>query len=350
MCFYGIAPFERTAALSYAGFFLVYAVTEHTAQASSPSRPQPRQLQHRAIPSPSEERSELASSHSPSLHIKRAVSLPSIYDADRRHFHDSNGVASAPAYAAGAGKRSRQLLQRDIRAGDSSKTWGQKAVRVCFYVWLSVINLIGASVLWARMADVFNSQAGLRLFGFLGAGATCGASLLHFLYSHSASWWLDLDCVMLHANAFASALEHLLACPCIASQKPCFLRQSMPPSGQIDSCCRAAGGLCYCLSMGQVAIWHLRACHVALYPDPALCPHAGGSWQADSLSKSSCQLFDSAAKSRRCPGKHAAMLWQFHPSCIVSGAHEEYFAISALHRYGSGTTTRCMSMLIAQCH
>lgn len=50
----------------------------------------------------------------------------------------------------------------------------QRFVRVAFFLWVSVVNLVGLSTMWARMADVFGSEAGTRLFGFLGAGATCG--------------------------------------------------------------------------------------------------------------------------------------------------------------------------------
>ena len=50
----------------------------------------------------------------------------------------------------------------------------QRVVRAAFFLWVSVVNLVGLSTMWARMADVFGSEAGTRLFGFLGAGATCG--------------------------------------------------------------------------------------------------------------------------------------------------------------------------------
>jgi AAA family ATP:ADP antiporter len=40
---------------------------------------------------------------------------------------------------------------------------------------VSVFNLFVVSVFWALMVDVFNSEQGKRLFGFLAAGATLGA-------------------------------------------------------------------------------------------------------------------------------------------------------------------------------
>ena len=66
------------------------------------------------------------------------------------------------------------------KTGDPNLTRGQKAVRVAFYLWLSLLNLLATSTLWARAADVFDSSAASRLFGFLGAGATIGI-VLHIL-------------------------------------------------------------------------------------------------------------------------------------------------------------------------
>ncbi|HVL35238.1 MAG TPA: MFS transporter, partial [Burkholderiales bacterium] len=44
-----------------------------------------------------------------------------------------------------------------------------------FFIWASVFNLFVVSVFWALMVDVFTSEQGKRLFGFLAAGATLGA-------------------------------------------------------------------------------------------------------------------------------------------------------------------------------
>jgi len=46
-----------------------------------------------------------------------------------------------------------------------------------FFVWASVYNLFVVSVFWAFIVDVFDSEQGKRLFGFLSAGATAGAVL-----------------------------------------------------------------------------------------------------------------------------------------------------------------------------
>ena len=44
-----------------------------------------------------------------------------------------------------------------------------------FFNWTSVFNLFVVSVFWAFMADIFNSEQGKRLFGFIGLGGTLGA-------------------------------------------------------------------------------------------------------------------------------------------------------------------------------
>src|SRR5437660_11566052 len=46
-----------------------------------------------------------------------------------------------------------------------------------FFVWVSVFNLFAVAVFWSFMADLFTSEQGKRLFGFIGAGRTAGALL-----------------------------------------------------------------------------------------------------------------------------------------------------------------------------
>src|SRR4030095_15932043 len=46
-----------------------------------------------------------------------------------------------------------------------------------FFIWTSVFNLFVVSVFWQFMVDVFTSEQGKRLFGFLAAAATFGGIL-----------------------------------------------------------------------------------------------------------------------------------------------------------------------------
>jgi len=43
-----------------------------------------------------------------------------------------------------------------------------------FFVWVSVFNLFVVTVFWAFMTDLFNSDQGKRLFGFISVGGTLG--------------------------------------------------------------------------------------------------------------------------------------------------------------------------------
>src|SRR5258706_725832 len=44
-----------------------------------------------------------------------------------------------------------------------------------FFVWISVFNLFAVSVFWSFMADLYDSEQGKRLFGFIAAGGSGGA-------------------------------------------------------------------------------------------------------------------------------------------------------------------------------
>ncbi|HYS80095.1 MAG TPA: MFS transporter [Anaeromyxobacteraceae bacterium] len=52
---------------------------------------------------------------------------------------------------------------------------GKSWVPFAFYIWAAVYNLFVTSVFWSFMTDVFTSEQGKRLFGFISAGGGCGA-------------------------------------------------------------------------------------------------------------------------------------------------------------------------------
>src|SRR3954467_6339702 len=47
----------------------------------------------------------------------------------------------------------------------------------CFFVWVSVFNLFNTAVFWAFMNDLFTTEQGKRLFGFIAVGGSLGAIL-----------------------------------------------------------------------------------------------------------------------------------------------------------------------------
>src|SRR5580698_1879265 len=44
-----------------------------------------------------------------------------------------------------------------------------------FFIWTSIFNLFVVSIFWQMIVDIFTSQQGKRLFGFIAAAATLGA-------------------------------------------------------------------------------------------------------------------------------------------------------------------------------
>ena len=57
---------------------------------------------------------------------------------------------------------------------DARRRAAQTVARV-FFVWISVFVLFAVSVFWSFMADVYSSEQGKRLYGFIAAGGSAGA-------------------------------------------------------------------------------------------------------------------------------------------------------------------------------
>ena len=55
--------------------------------------------------------------------------------------------------------------------------WEKETVARLFFVWISVFNLFAVSVFWSFMADLYSTEQGKRLFGFIAAGGSAGALL-----------------------------------------------------------------------------------------------------------------------------------------------------------------------------
>lgn len=77
-----------------------------------------------------------------------------------------------------------------------------------FFIWTSIFNLFVVSVFWALMVDVFDSEQGKRLFGFIAAGATlggiAGSSITASLAKDvPATYLLSGSAVLLEAAVFS---------------------------------------------------------------------------------------------------------------------------------------------------
>ncbi|WP_232632013.1 NTP/NDP exchange transporter, partial [Methylobacterium sp. Leaf118] len=102
------------------------------------------------------------------------------------------------------------ILNILIFAGLIAVTEGETAVWVgrAFFVWLSIFNLFVVSIFWATIVDVFTTEQGKRLFGFIAAGATlgaiCGSAVTATLARDVPTWVLLVAAaLLLEAAVFA---------------------------------------------------------------------------------------------------------------------------------------------------
>ncbi len=63
------------------------------------------------------------------------------------------------------------LLERFVSAEEGVRT----SLGYVFFVWLSIFNMFAVAVFRSLMVDIFTSEQGKRLFGFIGVGGTLGA-------------------------------------------------------------------------------------------------------------------------------------------------------------------------------
>ena len=136
-------------------------------------------------------RSAISSPCSPSYYVLRPL-------RDRWHRRRHQGAALAlhrhlphPARRAAALRRARRaaaarplrrrrlpVLRAQPRRVLAAAQLRHRPVAVArvFFVWVSVFNLFAVAVFWSFMADLFGSEQGKRLFGFIGAGGTAGGA------------------------------------------------------------------------------------------------------------------------------------------------------------------------------
>lgn len=74
-----------------------------------------------------------------------------------------------------------------------------------FFVWVSVFVLFAVSVFWTFMADLFKSEQGKRLFGYIAAGGTAGTMLGSGLVTAGISQWTGVAGLLLIAAVLLEA-------------------------------------------------------------------------------------------------------------------------------------------------
>src|SRR6266436_6872495 len=94
----------------------------------------------------------------------------------------------------------------------------QRWVDISFFVWVSVFNLFATAVFWSFMTDLFTTEQGKRLFGFIAVGGSLGgilgpiitASLVHrvttgvFLLICAAMLEIAAQCVRFFPSNFTA--------------------------------------------------------------------------------------------------------------------------------------------------
>src|SRR3954453_21483500 len=78
-----------------------------------------------------------------------------------------------------------------------------------FFIWVSVINLFNTAIFWGFMTDLFTSEQGKRLFGFIAVGGSLGAILgpiiTTFLAQKVSPGWL----LLISAGMFELAAQSI---------------------------------------------------------------------------------------------------------------------------------------------
>jgi AAA family ATP:ADP antiporter len=105
-----------------------------------------------------------------------------------------------------------------------------------FFIWTSVFNLFVVSVFWALMVDVFDSEQGKRLFGFIAAGATlggiAGSSITASLANDVPATYLLLgSAILLEAAVFS--VRRLARLSDVLHQRPAAQSGESPIGGNI---------------------------------------------------------------------------------------------------------------------
>jgi AAA family ATP:ADP antiporter len=117
---------------------------------------------------------------------------------------------------------------------------GKVHVARVFFVWISVFNLFAVSVFWSFMADLFASEQGKRLFGFIAAGGSAGALLgpaltvglavqlgpVNLLFVAA----LFLELAVLCARRLESVAAPSASAPAVATADPAEMAGPAPPA------------------------------------------------------------------------------------------------------------------------
>jgi AAA family ATP:ADP antiporter len=146
-----------------------------------------------------------------------------------------------------------------------------------FFIWTSVFNLFVVSIFWQMIVDVFTSEQGKRLFGFIAAGATLGAmsgSIFTFsTVDHMAPGYLMVGAaVMLEVAVFC--VRRLSGLSAALSERPAAEQSEGPIGGTLWSGFRDALSSGYLLNVSLFLMLYAVTSTFLYFQQAAVVSHS----------------------------------------------------------------------------
>jgi ATP:ADP antiporter, AAA family len=146
-----------------------------------------------------------------------------------------------------------------------------------FFIWTSIFNLFVVSIFWQMIVDVFTSEQGKRLFGFIAAGATLGAiSGSAFTVStveHMAPTYLMIGAaVMLEVAVFC--VRRLSGLSSSLSERPVAEQSEAPIGGTLLSGFRDALSSGYLLNVSLFLLLYAVTSTFLYFQQAAVVSHS----------------------------------------------------------------------------
>jgi AAA family ATP:ADP antiporter len=146
-----------------------------------------------------------------------------------------------------------------------------------FFIWTSVFNLFVVSIFWQMIVDVFTSEQGKRLFGFIAAGATLGAiagsAFTVSTVEHMAPAYLMIGAaIMLEVAVFC--VRRLSGLSVALSERPQVEQDEKPIGGTLLGGIRDALSSSYLLNVSLFLLLYAVTSTFLYFQQAAVVSHA----------------------------------------------------------------------------
>lgn len=146
-----------------------------------------------------------------------------------------------------------------------------------FFIWTSVFNLFVVSIFWQMIVDLFTSEQGKRLFGFIAAGATLGAiagsAFTVSTVEHLAPAYLMIGAaIMLEVAVFC--VRRLSSLSSALSERPKVEQNEQPIGGTLLGGFRDALSSSYLLNVSLFLLLYAITSTFLYFQQAAVVSHA----------------------------------------------------------------------------